>query len=266
MEQPDHRQQRLPRDRAPESRGIHRDQQPGAGREGVLCHGVGPSSPTRSSKLSVLIACAFSATRPDMANRRRQGNSDTVRQQRRFDQHSVHCLRLHLSVRTSHVSFLSYFAQTVSHSVFSVFAISVDLGQISSITSPVVWAVGYVRDPVVQYTTSTGSTEIRRPYYATQYSSIGSAVRIGAHFAPLHCARLFADPRACVRRIDRRVHGRFLGGARPCGCARPEDHECRRPDLDQLCRPSLAQCAASDGCARHHSFERFERKHRPDGR
>ena len=80
--------------------------------------------------------------------------------------------------------------------MFSVFAISVDLGQISSTSSPVTWAVGYVRDPVVQYTTFTGSTQNRRPYYATQYSDIGSAVRISA---PLHYARLFADMGALAR-------------------------------------------------------------------
>ncbi|KAH9942459.1 uncharacterized protein BXZ73DRAFT_88030 [Epithele typhae] len=60
--------------------------------------------------------------------------------------------------------------------VFSVFAISVDLGTLTSFSSPVSWTVGYVRDPVVQFTNFDGSTENRRPYYVTQYSDVGSLI------------------------------------------------------------------------------------------
>ncbi|KAI0712927.1 hypothetical protein C8T65DRAFT_726919 [Cerioporus squamosus] len=53
-----------------------------------------------------------------------------------------------------------------------VFAMAVDLGNIQSTTSPVTWAVGYVRDPVVPYTTPSGATEVRRPYWTTRFSDI----------------------------------------------------------------------------------------------
>ena len=62
------------------------------------------------------------------------------------------------------------------HSPFFVFAIAVDLGTITSTTDPVTWAAGYVRDPSVQYTTGSGETQNRRPYFFSQYSDISSAV------------------------------------------------------------------------------------------
>ena len=51
-----------------------------------------------------------------------------------------------------------------------------DLGNIQSTSSPVSWAVGFVRDPTISYTTSSGNTEQRSPYYVTQFSSIDDAV------------------------------------------------------------------------------------------
>ncbi|TFK89099.1 DUF1793-domain-containing protein [Polyporus arcularius HHB13444] len=59
---------------------------------------------------------------------------------------------------------------------FFVFAIAVDLGTISSTSDPVTWGAGYVRDPSVRYTTSSGETQNRRPYFVSQYSDIGSAI------------------------------------------------------------------------------------------
>lgn len=56
------------------------------------------------------------------------------------------------------------------------FAFAVDLGTISFTSSPVTWAIGYVRNPVVQYTTSSGTTEQRRPYWTTRHSDINSLV------------------------------------------------------------------------------------------
>ncbi|RPD54725.1 hypothetical protein L226DRAFT_560384 [Lentinus tigrinus ALCF2SS1-7] len=57
-----------------------------------------------------------------------------------------------------------------------VFAIAMDLGNIQSTSSPVTWAIGYVRDPVVPYTTSSGATEVRRPYWTTRYSDISALI------------------------------------------------------------------------------------------
>ncbi|CCM05442.1 uncharacterized protein FIBRA_07661 [Fibroporia radiculosa] len=53
-----------------------------------------------------------------------------------------------------------------------VFAMSVDLGSIQATQSSIVWAIGYVRDPSIKYTTSSGQTQLRSPYYRTQYSSV----------------------------------------------------------------------------------------------
>ncbi|TFK86748.1 hypothetical protein K466DRAFT_492211 [Polyporus arcularius HHB13444] len=57
-----------------------------------------------------------------------------------------------------------------------VFAIAVDLGSIQSTSSPVTWAIGYVRDPVVQHKTSSGVTEDRRPYWTIRYPDIGALI------------------------------------------------------------------------------------------
>ncbi|KAI0705088.1 hypothetical protein C8T65DRAFT_577862 [Cerioporus squamosus] len=59
---------------------------------------------------------------------------------------------------------------------FFVFALAVDLGTISSTSEPVTWAAGYVRDPSVQYTTASGETQHRRPFFFSKYSDIGSAI------------------------------------------------------------------------------------------
>nr|VWP00989.1 Uncharacterized protein [Ganoderma boninense] len=60
--------------------------------------------------------------------------------------------------------------------VFPVFALAVDLGTIKATSAPVTWSVGYVRDPLITYTTATGATQQRRPYYATQYSNINDVI------------------------------------------------------------------------------------------
>ncbi|TFK80596.1 hypothetical protein K466DRAFT_636552 [Polyporus arcularius HHB13444] len=57
-----------------------------------------------------------------------------------------------------------------------VFAIAVDLGSIQSTSSPVTWAIGYVRDPVVQHKTSSGVTEDRRPYWTIRYPDISALI------------------------------------------------------------------------------------------
>ncbi|OBZ70559.1 hypothetical protein A0H81_09078 [Grifola frondosa] len=59
---------------------------------------------------------------------------------------------------------------------FTVYALSVDLGVIQSTSSSVVWGVGFVRNPSIQYTTSTGGTQQRSPYYVSQYGTISEAI------------------------------------------------------------------------------------------
>lgn len=77
---------------------------------------------------------------------------------------------------------------------FVVMGLAVDLGSITSTSSPVVWGLGLVRDPVIQYATGTSSprltagrlltttysdfagSESRSSYFWSKYSSIGSVV------------------------------------------------------------------------------------------
>ncbi|KAF8874083.1 hypothetical protein BD779DRAFT_1451181 [Infundibulicybe gibba] len=58
-----------------------------------------------------------------------------------------------------------------------VFAFSVDLGDITEISTPVVWALGIVRDPTIRYDPGDGSTQLRSSFFWTQYSTIGDAIR-----------------------------------------------------------------------------------------
>lgn len=55
---------------------------------------------------------------------------------------------------------------------FTSLAIAVDVGSVQSASSPVVYAVGVVRDPVVQYT----NEESRSPYYRVQYTNVHDLV------------------------------------------------------------------------------------------
>ncbi|CCM02776.1 uncharacterized protein FIBRA_04884 [Fibroporia radiculosa] len=52
------------------------------------------------------------------------------------------------------------------------FALAIDLGDIQETASPVVFAIGYVRDPSIKYTTATGVTQLRSLYFRTQYSDV----------------------------------------------------------------------------------------------
>lgn len=58
-----------------------------------------------------------------------------------------------------------------------MFAISVDLGIISSTAEPVVWAVGLTRDPALQYFRAN-QTEERGAYWISRFGSAQAAVRI----------------------------------------------------------------------------------------
>ncbi|KAI0759823.1 hypothetical protein BD413DRAFT_495995 [Trametes elegans] len=60
--------------------------------------------------------------------------------------------------------------------IYTVYAIAVDLGQIQNITQPVTWAIGYVRDPSIQYSGPDGSQRQLHPYYVTKYSAISTAI------------------------------------------------------------------------------------------
>ncbi|KAJ7599409.1 hypothetical protein C8J56DRAFT_769937 [Mycena floridula] len=59
---------------------------------------------------------------------------------------------------------------------YVVFGLSVDLGTISATDSPLVWAVGLVRDPVIEFATDFTGTQSRSSFFWTQFSSISVAI------------------------------------------------------------------------------------------
>jgi Domain of unknown function (DUF5127) len=60
---------------------------------------------------------------------------------------------------------------------FPVFGISRNLGTIQAIETPVVWTVGYITDPAVNYTDLSGAPPTQRSlYFKSQYSDDASLV------------------------------------------------------------------------------------------
>ncbi|KAI1794379.1 DUF1793-domain-containing protein [Ganoderma leucocontextum] len=57
-----------------------------------------------------------------------------------------------------------------------VFAFAHDLGAVTSATVPVVYSIGHVRDPVVQYVILNGGVQARSSYFWTRFSTIGDAI------------------------------------------------------------------------------------------
>lgn len=76
-------------------------------------------------------------------------------------------------------SVLCVFVKAPIFRVFTVYGISVDLGQIQTTSEPVTWAVGYVRNPSIAYTKPDSTVEQLMPYFTTKYgSNIPAAVRV----------------------------------------------------------------------------------------
>ena len=76
-----------------------------------------------------------------------------------------------------------------------------DLGNIQTTSEPVVWAVGVVRDPVVQFTNSDGQTEAGSAYYWSNYSNIHNVVSLLLNFTYLgQWLTLFKDIR-CAKQL-----------------------------------------------------------------
>ena len=62
---------------------------------------------------------------------------------------------------------------------FAVFAISRNLGLIQATEDPVVWAVGLITDPAIQFTALPGAAPQQRSlFYKTQYSDDTSLVSL----------------------------------------------------------------------------------------
>ena len=70
-----------------------------------------------------------------------------------------------------------------------VFAFAHDLGSVTAPSDPVVYAVGHVRDPVVQYVTVNGIMQDRSSYFWTEYGSVADGVRV------------FISPRFLIARL-----------------------------------------------------------------
>ena len=85
---------------------------------------------------------------------------------------------------------------------FTVFGIAADLGEVSgTVTDPVVWALGMLRDPAVKVVSADGVVEQRSPYWRTTYT--GSA-HIDAVSSSMHTqyqtdAHLIAGDRSSAR-------------------------------------------------------------------
>ena len=59
-----------------------------------------------------------------------------------------------------------------------IFAFAHDLGTVSiRKTAPVVYTIGYVRDPLVQFSNVPNVNSVRSPYYLTRYGSTFEMVR-----------------------------------------------------------------------------------------
>ena len=66
-----------------------------------------------------------------------------------------------------------------------VFAFAHDLGTVGTTkTTPVVYAIGYVRDTLVQLSNIPNVNSARSPYYATRYGSVPGMVRPPALCVP----------------------------------------------------------------------------------
>lgn len=61
---------------------------------------------------------------------------------------------------------------------FPVFGFAKDLGSVKDATDPVIFSIGLIRDPAVQYIVADGAMQDRSLYFWSQYQSAADAVRI----------------------------------------------------------------------------------------
>lgn len=62
-----------------------------------------------------------------------------------------------------------------------VFGFAHDLATVNSTGTAVLFSVGHVRDPAVQYVVAGGGTQDRSVYFWSQYSSVADVVRPALH-------------------------------------------------------------------------------------
>ena len=92
------------------------------------------------------------------------------------------------NVVTGYVSYDNSVISVFMRSLYSTtegLAISVDIGDIQPGTesNPVVYTIGVVRDPVIQYTNGNNKLEELRAYYWANFTSINDVVCFFSHLA-----------------------------------------------------------------------------------
>jgi hypothetical protein len=97
---------------------------------------------------------------------------------------------------------------------FMVFGIAHDLGTIQAMQDPIIWAVGFITEPAINYTDISGASQKRSLFYKTQYSNDTSlvSIRIYEHFVYLIlCPKVvdflnnFANASSRAQQLDSKI-------------------------------------------------------------
>jgi hypothetical protein len=96
----------------------------------------------------------------------------------------------------------------------TVWGIARDLGTIQETQEPVVWTVGFVTDPAINYTDLSGASQQRSLFYKTQYSDDTSlvSIRVRQQFVRLTlCPKVidflndFANASSRAQKLDSKI-------------------------------------------------------------
>jgi hypothetical protein len=98
---------------------------------------------------------------------------------------------------------------------FTVFGIARNLGTVQETQDPIVWAVGFITEPAINYTDLSGASQQRSLFYKTQYSddtSLVSTIRIHQQFVYLMlCPKVvdflndFANASSRAQQLDSKI-------------------------------------------------------------
>lgn len=75
-------------------------------------------------------------------------------------------------------SYLADYVRWYGPSPFDSIAIAADLGIVQSSIDPIVWAVGVLRDPLIQFTDSQGEIQELNAFYRSNISSLPTIVNV----------------------------------------------------------------------------------------
>lgn len=91
------------------------------------------------------------------------------------------------------VIIIRLFFSRKSFSNYPVFALAKNLGEIQSLSDPVVFALGHVRDPVIQVKTPQGENpENRYLYYKVKYNNTGDGVSVSRYLVRSYADKIAA--------------------------------------------------------------------------